>query len=409
MPESADPADAPSSSDPTPDRHDVEAHAAQLLRDAEAAATARGREMVNQARAVRRRMLDDLEQRRRDLLDELHHLRDVLDRLAEGLDEPVRPPDGDVPPPSPDDEPRADAAFAQLRADQPDADDAPEATDEAPGSEPTPEAPAAPEPPAGPTRDEAPPDALPEPAGEPAAAPRPGDPDDATRRRRDEVLAPLTPPLLRVAKRLLQDEHNDILDGLRRLRGRPDAARVLPDPQNQHAAWSAVLAPTIDEAYAVGRMLTGRRRRPAAAPKRLTAELAAQLIQPLRDRLVVTIDAVLADGPYDSPTEQHAALAAAISARYREWRTHDLAPLLGDLLAVSYARGAYDASPTGATLRWIPAEVGRCPDADDNALEPTLKGQPFPTGQPYPPAHPGCRCLVVPADDTASPRHDPAA
>jgi len=65
---------------------------------------------------------------------------------------------------------------------------------------------------------------------------------------------------------------------------------------------------------------------------------------------------------------------------------------------VAYARGAYDATPSGSTLRWVPAEVGRCPDADDNALEPTVKVQSFPTGQPYPPAHPGCRCLVVPTD-----------
>jgi len=49
------------------------------------------------------------------------------------------------------------------------------------------------------------------------------------------------------------------------------------------------------------------------------------------------------------------------------------------------------------------AEVGRCPDADDNALEPTVKGQRFPTGQAYPPAHPGCRCLVVPTDRDPAP------
>ena len=87
-----------------------------------------------------------------------------------------------------------------------------------------------------------------------------------------------------------------------------------------------------------------------------------------------------------------------ISARYREWRARDLEGLLADLLAAAYARGVFDATPSGATLRWVPAEVGQCPDADDNALEPTVKGHDFPTGQAYPPAHPGCRCLVVPSD-----------
>ena len=113
---------------------------------------------------------------------------------------------------------------------------------------------------------------------------------------------------------------------------------------------------------------------------------------------MTTMDAVVADGPYESTSELHAALGPAISARYREWRARDLDGLLGDLLAAAYARGAFDATPSGARLRWVPAEVGQCPDADDNALEPTVKGQPFPTGQPYPPAHPGCRCLVVPSD-----------
>jgi hypothetical protein len=110
------------------------------------------------------------------------------------------------------------------------------------------------------------------------------------------------------------------------------------------------------------------------------------------------MDTVTAEGPYDSPAELQAALSPAVSARYREWRTRDLEGLVADLLATAYARGAFDAAPSGATLRWVPAEVGQCPDADDNALEPTVKGQNFPTGQPYPPAHPGCRCLVVPSD-----------
>jgi hypothetical protein len=27
-----------------------------------------------------------------------------------------------------------------------------------------------------------------------------------------------------------------------------------------------------------------------------------------------------------------------------------------------------------------------------------VKGETFPTGQAHPPAHPGCRCLLAPAD-----------
>jgi hypothetical protein len=389
--------------------------AAQLLRDAEGAAAQRGREMVNQARVVRKRMLDDVDRRRRILLDELDRVRDLLDELAGGLDEPVRPDETSPPAASPDhtrDEPAARDLFARLReeherGDRADASPAPvpapatrETSDESAPAPDTPDPPDA----VDSTTDEAPDQTAPGSEPEAPSAPPPApSPDDATRRRRDEVLAPLTVPLLRASKRLLQDESNDILDAIRRSRGRVEASRLLPDMENQHAAWSAVLAPTIDEAYTVGRALTGRGRRPTSVPRRLVAELAAGLITPLRERLTAGIDAVLAEGPHESVSELHAALGPAISARYREWRAHDLENLLGDLLAVAYARGAYDATPSGATLRWVPAEVGRCPDADDNALEPTVKGQRFPTGQAYPPAHPGCRCLVVPTDRDPAP------
>ena len=39
-----------------------------------------------------------------------------------------------------------------------------------------------------------------------------------------------------------------------------------------------------------------------------------------------------------------------------------------------------------------------CPDCDDNSLAGSVpKGEPFPTGDLHPPAHPGCRCIAVPA------------
>jgi hypothetical protein len=67
--------------------------------------------------------------------------------------------------------------------------------------------------------------------------------------------------------------------------------------------------------------------------------------------------------------------------------------------AAAYAQGAYGATTDGEELRWVvDRSTEACPDADDNALAgPVGKGEPFPTGDRCPPAHPGCRCLVVPA------------
>jgi len=69
--------------------------------------------------------------------------------------------------------------------------------------------------------------------------------------------------------------------------------------------------------------------------------------------------------------------------------------VVGDTLAAAWALGVYDGVPEDTMLRWVPTVEGNCPDCDDNALEPTRRSQMFPTGQPHPPAHPGCRCLLV--------------
>ncbi len=68
----------------------------------------------------------------------------------------------------------------------------------------------------------------------------------------------------------------------------------------------------------------------------------------------------------------------------------------------AWSRGVYDGIGDGGVLQWVPLVEGRCADCDDNALEPTVKGSEFPTGQPHPPAHPGCRCLLAPADAVAA-------
>lgn len=247
-----------------------------------------------------------------------------------------------------------------------------------------------------PTEDDAPP---PEASGPPErdadAEPVPSE-DDAIRAARDAAIEPLAPDLLRAAKRLLQDEQNLLLDAGRRARKRLEASRLLPDATERAETTAETLAPALDVAYSSGRTVTGKRRTNVHAPERLVKDLATTLVMPLHERLAATIDDVAARGPYASLPEQHRELVSAIGARYREWRSRDLAVHVGDVLAAAYARGAYDATPRGTELRWVPDAPGHCPDCDDNALEPTPKGKPFPTGQSHPPAHPGCRCLVVP-------------
>ena len=233
---------------------------------------------------------------------------------------------------------------------------------------------------------------LVESAPEPRPAATDGDPQLLA--RRDELLTPIARELVRHCKRVLQNEQNEILDALRRQRGRPTAEKLLPPLSQQVTAWSEVLTPAIVEAYVAARTAADPDGEPVSdAPQRMVTGMVEVLVTPLRDRLLAAVDETLGD---DANPD---VIAHRIGARYREWKGEELDNRIGDLLAAVYARGVYDAAREGALLRWVPAEQGQCPDADDNALEPTRRGESFPTGQPFPPAHPGCRCLLAVVDE----------
>ncbi len=395
------------------DEEERNARARALLDEAQQAALEHGRAVVAEARGVRRRMLEDADERRQRLVAELERLRGVIDETLQALQIPA----SDVPTPEASPEPSSGAVpgeaspapqrvaevFDQLRAAPPvkkqpkprSADTAspaqsratPTLADSDSDSDSDAAAPAASatgEPPAD--------------QSEPAPAADEAPPIDPVLRRRDTLLEPLLPDVVRASKRLLHDEQNSLLDAVRRTRGKHEAERLLSEPVRQRETWTALLAPSFNAAYLGGRAAAGKTGRVSSAPERVVIELAAVLVNPLRERITVTIDAVVAEGPYESPSELQRALGTAIGARFREWRAVDLEERIVDVLAAAYARGAYEASGPAAMLRWLADDPGRCPDCDDNALEPTLKGKPFPTGQTHPPAHPGCRCIVLPAE-----------
>jgi DivIVA domain-containing protein len=404
-------------------------------REAEDAARNRAKEIVGEARGLRERVLGDLNERRQELERQITDLRAGRGKLVETYElveralthatrvmaeEPSSPPE--VPPTeSAPDEPAEPAetsptevatpAPAEPEA-QPDANaaDAP-ATDDATATESGTDVGALFEKLRSVQVDEEPPspDSAPiaeaavevEVEPEPAEAAdvaedhqaddtsEPDGPEATATAARDAALEEATTDLVRRGKRALQDEQNDILDGLRRQRGKIDTTKVLPSVEDQLTRWAHVLQPSVDTAYAAGASSAGGAG--GAAPRALLTELATTSVTPLRERLAGSLESIDARTPADTEI----AIAQSLGARYREWRGEQLENALGDALAVAYSRGVFDAAPDGARLRWVPATVGKCPDCDDNALEPTTKGSDFPTGQPHPPAHPGCRCLLV--------------
>nr|MDQ3385567.1 hypothetical protein [Actinomycetota bacterium] len=201
--------------------------------------------------------------------------------------------------------------------------------------------------------------------------------------QRDGALEAHERSLARALKRALADEQNSLLDELRRAKGVPGIDVLLPGTSEHAGRYAKAALASVGAAAGAG----GVKALPAAQAQSLASELASELVAGLRPRLSRAID----DGGGDE-----GAATEALSAAYREWKTSRIEPLARHHVLSAWAAGSFAAAPK-AGLQWvIDPEVGCSPDCADNVLAgPTPKGEPFPTGQLHPPAHAGCRCLVV--------------
>jgi DivIVA domain-containing protein len=215
--------------------------------------------------------------------------------------------------------------------------------------------------------------------------------------RRDEVAGHLDSSLARKLKRALQDEQNSILDRLRNLKGSPTPANVLPNAEEQPDRFVEAGRPLLEEAARAGAQLAASLYGDEASQPGLdlgriddlAEELGRAIAEPLRQRLELA---------FSSSDEDVAELAEVLGAAYREWKTQRIEAAARDQVAAAFSRGAYLAFPEVAVLHWVvdPSE-GPCSDCEDNELAGAQpKGEAWPTGQLYPPAHPGCRCALAP-------------
>jgi DivIVA domain-containing protein len=228
-------------------------------------------------------------------------------------------------------------------------------------------------------------DGGPDDGAEPAA--EGDDPVTVTLRDRDAVLAGVERELGRRLKRVLADEQNEVLDLLRR--GRTlEFDDVVPAPDEHADRYAIAATPDLDLAAEHGATSVGGK--VLDSTDDLAGQLGRVLVDPLRVRIERSFDDC--DGDLEEVTER-------LRSLYREWKSQHIGAAVRHYTAAAYAWGAYEASPEGAELRWLVDRTGEaCPDADDNALAGDVrKGEPFPTGDRCSPAHPGCRCLVVPA------------
>jgi DivIVA domain-containing protein len=209
---------------------------------------------------------------------------------------------------------------------------------------------------------------------------------------RADVLDPIVTKLARRFKRALQDDQNRLLD---ELRSRPaNGSGGLPAEDEQRALYVDAATAHLREAAVAGiafarrQLGSTRGRQPApddAAVAKVASGLAETVVTLLRRRL--------ADGDGGGAADP----ADRVGAAYREWRGARVERLVGDAALDAFSVGVVSAAGT-AGLRWVLAGSGTgCADCDDNALAGVVgKGEEFPTGHRHPPAHAGCRCLVVP-------------
>jgi hypothetical protein len=249
---------------------------------------------------------------------------------------------------------------------------------------------------------ETPPDSAPAeaaPADEPVAAAEPAeapvsDADEARLQAREAALQPIEAGLARRLKRALQDEQNEILDRLRAQRGKPAPDAVLPSPDAHAKRYLSVSRELLDKAAAAGAASVpaelAAEKPDTAGLEEVAAALAATIVEPLRRRL----ERAFSDGAEEDST----VIADRISAAYRELKTQRIEQVAADHIVAAHTCGVYGALAEGTGVRWVVYDTGGpCPDCDDNVLAGVIpKGEAFPTGQPYPPAHAGCQCLLVP-------------
>jgi len=217
---------------------------------------------------------------------------------------------------------------------------------------------------------------------------------------RDDLLDPIIARMARRLKRSMQDDQNMLLHRLRAESGEYRQELMNSEDEQRRGLVEAsvdFLGDAFDAGEAFARKELGGEADAVRDVTEVNRSAVGSGAQELADTVVTLLRRRLleehTEGP--GPTEEEA--AELISAAYREWRGERIERLVGDHVIGAFSSGVRAASGK-APLRWIASGSDEaCADCDDNALaEPVAEGDRFPTGHLHPPAHSGCRCLVVP-------------
>lgn len=195
----------------------------------------------------------------------------------------------------------------------------------------------------------------------------------------------------RAMKRVLVEEQGSLLDGIRR--SGAAAVASLGDEDRHNSYYDKAAIPALREQCITLGGTSDLDLAPALANIHVIA------LQPVRRRLADIA------GKFDSEED----LTDAVRALYREARSRHLneaasaaSVAVEGLVTLDRAHndsahnGPVHNGKAGGAVRWVVSPGGTCgADCADNALAGEVAaGEKFPTGDRFPPAHPGCRCRI---------------
>jgi DivIVA domain-containing protein len=210
---------------------------------------------------------------------------------------------------------------------------------------------------------------------------------------RAQLLDPVTARLAKRLKRALQDDQNRLLDNIRGA-----SSELLVGEDEQRTFFQEASRELLIEAVAAG-IGAAREKKGGVTPKMpagTDVKIAETMSGELAGVLVTMLRRPLAETTVLSGDDEE--LIERVSAAYREWRGERVERLVGDFTVGAFSAGVLAGTGARRSVRWVHSGEGdACADCDDNSLAGSVRpGEDFPTGHQHPPAHAGCRCLVVP-------------
>jgi cell division septum initiation protein DivIVA len=223
----------------------------------------------------------------------------------------------------------------------------------------------------------------------------------------DEHLGAPRAELVHVLKRELRVEQNELMN---RLREAPPGTEpsTLSQPTEAAQRFAEVASEPLAAAWREGARFAAEQLSPdGEAPEGDDADDADEAARAavgavalsLGSEIATSIAGRLAQG-FGGGDGDAGSLQQAAGAAYHDWRAERIEETAGDYVTRVFALGTLEVARTeGARVSWVVGDgTSGCSDCDDNELAgPVGAGAAFPTGQAHPPAHGGCRCLLVPA------------